>query len=423
MREIQEGMLPCPFCGSEDCSSSQGKAFARDQWYVECEHCGASGSWHQFKGEAVAAWNARAGAAPVERGGRERLIEIVHAIQRQSADATSSGRAFDMDSSEEWADRILAAAPREQEPQGVAYRQAREAFDHSEGALVKLTGTELPAPGETREMVGVGDIASIIESCMGAWHNRRVDRATWDESKNEAARIIFELLHPQNAVPTGEAARLVEIERVVFPAIIEGVQRRMAVHCGEISGPVQYSDIARRAAARLLRTLAPQGGTGEAPDTHEEGIRNARLLMNTVKISGPPSVVAHFRKHVELAFAAAIHADQEIQEGARLLLSVACSIADAAPWRQSPDMDALKSAAAAYRQECQHGPESLCHVCDPDGRQAAAWSDPQRPPGLPKLRHCQECGEAIPQVPGPPDPPPYFCAKHRHLIPPHPGVA
>jgi hypothetical protein len=49
--------------------------------------------------------------------------------------------------------------------------------------------------------------------------------------------------------------------------------------------------------------------------------QNARMLMDTVKISGPPAVVAHFRKHVELAFEAAARADmlqEQVQDAAWL---------------------------------------------------------------------------------------------------------
>ena len=36
-------------------------------------------------------------------------------------------------------------------------------------------------------------------------------------------------------------------------------------------------------------------------------------------------------------------------DGGAKLIRLACSLADYAPWRQSPDMDALKSAVQQYR--------------------------------------------------------------------------
>lgn len=58
-------ILPCPFCGfkSPHISAHPGTSGFRDRYSVLCDYqdggCGADGSWHHERADAVEAWNQR----------------------------------------------------------------------------------------------------------------------------------------------------------------------------------------------------------------------------------------------------------------------------------------------------------------------------------------------------------------------------
>ena len=63
------GLLPCPFCGWDDCDAVDlppDNLRPTETHYIVCHECGLEGPLHDSRAEAAAAWNRRAapGASP-----------------------------------------------------------------------------------------------------------------------------------------------------------------------------------------------------------------------------------------------------------------------------------------------------------------------------------------------------------------------
>lgn len=101
-------------------------------------------------------------------------------------------------------------------------------------------------------------------------------------------------------------------------------------------------DLANELWAALNTALPVPSERERQLDGYGEGAKNARLLMDTVTISGPPAVVAHFRKHVEIAFDAALNTAPE--RGRELLGAIASAHQRI---RERPSASGLYPAACA----------------------------------------------------------------------------
>lgn len=55
-------LKPCPFCGSEKTIKDHVEGIDGELWWVNCETCGAATGLRCQAGEAIEAWNLRAGA-------------------------------------------------------------------------------------------------------------------------------------------------------------------------------------------------------------------------------------------------------------------------------------------------------------------------------------------------------------------------
>jgi Lar family restriction alleviation protein len=56
-RNMDDQLLPCPFCGSENIVTTD---FGASTWFVQCDDCGATFPHFDTETEAIAAWNRRA---------------------------------------------------------------------------------------------------------------------------------------------------------------------------------------------------------------------------------------------------------------------------------------------------------------------------------------------------------------------------
>lgn len=90
-----ETLLPCPFCGAaarvtgDDGASVDG----RGTWWGRCPECGADGSAHDWKHEAIAAWNRRATQpTPSTTVERERLAKMCDAHVATCEDSAETWR-------------------------------------------------------------------------------------------------------------------------------------------------------------------------------------------------------------------------------------------------------------------------------------------------------------------------------------------
>ena len=59
IRKNAEGLLPCPFCGSDKVELNEAILNMKPAWIVECMVCYASPSSAYIKKEAVNIWNTR----------------------------------------------------------------------------------------------------------------------------------------------------------------------------------------------------------------------------------------------------------------------------------------------------------------------------------------------------------------------------